>query len=269
MARTASFVALAGLVVVAGYLALLFFAQRSMLFPAPPVASAPSRPPFARPIWLTTSFGRVEAWFLPPLGTPTGPSPLLLFTHGNGELIDYWPEEFERPRAAGLAVLLVEYPGYGRSEGSPSEVSITEAVLAAFDWAQQQPDVDKSRIIPYGRSLGGGAAAIVATKRAVPALILESSFSSVAAFASGFGAPAVLVRDKFDSVSAIKSFTGPILILHGDRDDIVPPHHARALAAASNRVTLKYMPCGHNDCPRPWADVRAFLNQHGLLDAER
>ena len=85
---------------------------------------------------------------------------------------------------------------------------------------------------------------------------------------AGFGAPAFLVRDKFDSVSAIRVVQGPILILHGDRDDIVPPHHARALAAAASNATLKFLPCGHNDCPRPWADVRAFLDQHGLLDAE-
>jgi fermentation-respiration switch protein FrsA (DUF1100 family) len=103
----------------------------------------------------------------------------------------------------------------------------------------------------------------------VPALILESSFSSVAAFASGFGAPRFLVRDPFDSVAALKAFAGPTLILHGDRDDIVTPEHARALAAAATRATLKFMPCGHNDCPRPWSDVRAFLDQHGLLTAAR
>jgi fermentation-respiration switch protein FrsA (DUF1100 family) len=252
----------------AAYWALLFFAQRSMLFPAPPAAGAPRRPQFAEQIWLTTSFGRVEAWFLPPLRTEGGPAPLLVFTHGNGELIDYWPEEFEPPRQDGVAVLLLEFPGYGRSDGSPSEGSITEAVLAAYDWAQQQPRIDQRRIIPYGRSLGGGAAAIVATQRDVPALILESSFSSVAEFAAGFGAPRFLVRDLFDSVAALKAFKGPTLILHGDRDDIVPPSHARVLAAAANRGTLKFLPCGHNDCPRPWVDVRAFLEQHGLLTAE-
>jgi fermentation-respiration switch protein FrsA (DUF1100 family) len=251
----------------AAYWALLFFAQRSMLFPAPPAASAPPRPAFVQQVWLTTSFGRVEAWFLPTLRTEGGPAPLLVFTHGNGELIDYWPEEFEEPRQDGIAVLLLEYPGYGRSEGVPSEASITEAALRAYDWAQQQPHIDKSRIIPYGRSLGGGAATILATKRAVPALILESAFSSVAEFAAGFGAPMFLVRDRFDSVAALKAFTRPTLILHGDRDTIVPPRHARALAAASQRPTLKFMPCGHNDCPRPWRDVRAFLEQHALLTA--
>jgi fermentation-respiration switch protein FrsA (DUF1100 family) len=142
-------------------------------------------------------------------------------------------------------------------------------VLAAYDWAQRQASIDRSRIIPYGRSLGGGAAAILAEARTVPALILESAFSSVAAFASGFGAPQLLLRDRFDSVAALASFKGPVLILHGDHDEIVPPTHARVLAGASRSATLKFMPCGHNDCPRPWADVRAFLEQNGLLPTGR
>jgi uncharacterized protein len=262
----------AALVVVgllAAYWALLFFAQRSILFPAPPLGGAPPRPADAEQIWLSTSFGRVEAWYLPAIRSDSVPSPLLMFTHGNGELIDYWPEEFDEPRRWGVSVLLVEYPGYGRSDGAPSQQSITESMLAAYAWATQRADVDASRIMPYGRSLGGGAALALSVARPVPAVILESSFSSVAAFAAGFGAPAFLIRDTFDNVEAIGSFKGPSLILHGDRDDIVPPHHARALAAAASNVTLRFLPCGHNDCPRPWGDVRAFLDRHGLLVSAR
>jgi fermentation-respiration switch protein FrsA (DUF1100 family) len=257
--------ALAVLLVMAAYWTVLFFMQRSMLFPMPPAAGAPPRPPFVEAIWLHTSFGRVEAWYLPVIEPAPVPAPLLLFTHGNAELIDYLPEEFDEPRRWGAGVLLVEFPGYGRSEGSPSQASITEATLAAYEWARHDARVDASRIIPYGRSLGGGAAAILSIERPVPALILESSFSSVTAFAAGFAAPRFLVRDPFDSVSAVASFKGPILILHGDRDGIVPPDHARALAAASRNATLTFRRCGHNDCPRPWAEVRAFLSKNGLL----
>jgi uncharacterized protein len=248
------------------YWGLLFVSQRSVLFPIPPVAGAPARPSQAEQIWLATSFGRLEAWYLPAIRPPKQRVPLLLFAHGNGELIDYWPGEFEEPRRWGVAVLLVEYPGYGRSDGAPSQASISEAMLAAHDWARQHVDVDASRIIPYGRSLGGGAASMLAVERQAPALIIESAFSSVAAFASGFAAPSFLVRDKFDNVAALRNFTGPILILHGDRDDIVPPHHARALAAASANATLRFLPCGHNDCPRPWTEVRGFLDRHRLVD---
>ncbi len=258
---------LVAVTLLAAYWALLFFAQRSILYPAPRLMGAAPRPSDAEQIWLNTSFGRVEAWYLPAIRPAQSRSPLMMFTHGNGELIDYWPGEFGEPRRWGFGVLLVEYAGYGRSDGTPSQPSITEGMLAAYDWAVGHPDVDPSRIIPYGRSLGGGAAAVLSLARPVPALILESSFSSVTAFAAGFGAPAFLVRDKFDSVTALKSFTGPILILHGDRDDLVPPQHANALAAAASRATLKFLPCGHNDCPRPWAEVHAFLVEAGLLNS--
>lgn len=100
-------VAIGGALVAVGLLAvywtLLFFAQRSILFPAPPLAGAPPRPADAEQIWLTTSFGRVEAWYLPAIRSESGPSPLLMFSHGNAELIDYWPEEFDEPRRWGSA----------------------------------------------------------------------------------------------------------------------------------------------------------------------
>lgn len=249
------------------YWVLLFLGQRALLFPAPSLAGAPARPPDAEPVWLETSSGRIEAWLLPPAGSWPGPAPLLLFTHGNGELIDYWPSAFDEPRGWGLAVLLLEYPGYGRSEGRPSQRSITEAILAADAWARQQPRIDASRIIPYGRSLGGSAAAILAAERPAPALILESAFTSARAFARQFGAPGFLVRDPLDTLAAVGRFQGPVLVLHGDHDEIVPLDHGRTLAAASPRATFRPLPCGHNDCPRPWAEVRRFLDVHGLRPA--
>ena len=164
-------------------------------------------------------------------------------------------------------MLLLEYPGYGRSEGRPSQRSITEAILAADAWARQQPRIDASRIIPYGRSLGGSAAAILAAERPAPALILESAFTSARAFARQFGAPGFLVRDPLDTLAAVGRFRGPVLVLHGDHDEIVPLDHGRTLAAASPRATFRPLPCGHNDCPRPWAEVRRFLDVHGLRPA--
>lgn len=250
--------------VVSAYWVFLFFMQRSMLFPMPPASLGLDRPPGAEQVWLPTSFGKVEAWYLPP-STPRERAPLLVFTHGNGELIDFWPSEFEPPRDWGMGVLLVEYPGYGRSEGRPSERSITETMLAAHDWARAQPGIDPNRIIPYGRSLGGGAAMVLALQRGAPALILESTFSSVAAFARGFFAPGFLIRDRFDTLSAVKNFQGPILVLHGSQDTIVPPHHGAEIAAAAANAKLISLQCGHNDCPRPWSEVRAFLLENRLL----
>lgn len=258
-------VAIAVLALVAAYWALLYAGQRAILFPAPPLAGAPPRPPDVQSIWLDTSSGRVEAWLLPPVGPWPGPAPLLLFTHGNGELIDHWPSAFDEPRSWGLAVLLLEYPGYGRSEGRPSDRSIKETMLAADRWARQQPGIDARRLIPYGRSLGGSAAAMLAAERNTAALVLESAFTSARAFARQFFAPGLLVRDPLDTLSAVGRFEGPVLVMHGEDDEIVPVAHGRTLAAASPRAQLQLMPCGHNDCPRPWTAVRRFLDEYGLL----
>lgn len=254
---------LIGLLVV--YWAGLFLWQRALLFPAPPLVAAPARPSDAEPVWLEIAGGWVEAWYLPPLVDARGPAPLLLFTHGNGELIDFWPGAFEQPRRWGLAVLLVEFPGYGRSGGAPSQRSVTAAVLAAFDWARQQPSVDASRIIAYGRSVGGGAATALAGERPVAAMILESTFTSISVFARRFGAPGLLVRDRFDNLAAVRRFTNPLLILHGEHDGIIPVAQGRALHAAQPSSEFHLMPCGHNDCPPPWAAIEHFLARHRLL----
>jgi fermentation-respiration switch protein FrsA (DUF1100 family) len=258
-------IAIAVVAVVVAYWMFLFFIQRSMLFPMPPASMGMPRPEGVAQVWLSTASGKVEAWYLPAAGATNARAPLLMFTHGNGELIDFWPAEFDEPRRWGIGVLLVEYPGYGRSEGRPSERSITDAMVAAYEWARSQPGIDAARIIPYGRSLGGGAAMALAAQRPAPALIFESTFSSVAAFAGGFYAPSFLIRDRFDTLTAVREFKGPILVLHGSDDTIVPPHHASDIAAAAPRATLKWLKCGHNDCPRPWREIREFLAVNQLL----
>lgn len=167
------------------YFAALYFAQRSLLFPAP-TGQLPRDSGRAEIVHLAVDGGVAVSLFLAPTTKANGPAPLVLFTHGNAELADDWVTAFEEMNRWGWAVLLVEYPGYGRSPGAPSEESINGAVLAAYDWAQRNPRIDSTRIIPYGRSLGGGAAVRLATDRHTPALILESSFTSVREFAARF-----------------------------------------------------------------------------------
>lgn len=254
------------LAIAVAYLALLFAAQRRMLFPMPPpLGGGPD--PRAEVVRVRADGPEAFALYLPP-GTATAPSPLLMFMHGNGELADYWVEEFDLPRALGLGVLLVEYPGYGRAPGSPSEQSITAATRALFDWAAGDPRFDAKRIVAYGRSLGGGAAARLAIDRPVAAMILESAFTSVADFAARFMAPMFLVRDPFDNRKALASYRGPLLVIHGNRDTIVPFAHGRELAAMVPGAQLRELECGHNDCPRDWRTIVSFLRQARVLVTE-
>ncbi len=242
--------------------------ERKLLFPArrAPDATALLRSVDGEPVWLERAGVRTEAWFLPARGGASGSAPLIVFAHGNGELIDDWAGEFDEPRGWGVAALLVEYPGYGRSGGAASEASISNAILAAYDWASARPEVDRARIIAYGRSLGGGAACKLASEREVAALVLESTFTSVRALARRVGVPGFLVRDPFDNQARLAAFRGPTLLIHGAQDTIVPVEEARALHAAAPRSELViFSDCGHNDCPRAWPKLKEFLASHGLL----
>lgn len=240
----------------AAYLALLFVTQRSMLFPMPP--PVPGDPdPRAEAIRVKFDGGEAYALFLPP--RKAEPAPLVMFFHGNGELADYWVDEFEVARQWGFGVLLVEYPGYGAAPGSPSEMSIRESTRALYDWAAKDPRVDRRRISAYGRSLGGGAAVQLAQERPVAALVLESAFTSVADFAARFMAPAFLIRDRFDNRAALASYRGPLLVIHGRYDTIVPFVHGKELASLVPGAQFRELPCGHNDCPRAWDTIIPFL----------
>jgi hypothetical protein len=262
-------------VIYAGYCGMLFMMQRHMLFPRDLVEVPPGEkiyiPEEVEQIWLDTADGRVEAWFMPPVqGSAQGPAPAVIFGHGNAELIDHWPEEFRRFSEMGMGLLLVEYPGYGRSQGSPSQESVTRTFVAAYDWLANQKDVaDPSRIVLFGRSLGGGAVCQLAAQRPSAALILMSAFTSARAFAKRYLAPGFLVRDPFDNLSLVKTYPGPVLVIHGDRDEVIPYGHGKKLAEAAQNGRLITYSAGHNDCPPNmrvfWKDMENFLRDTGIL----
>lgn len=260
---------LAGIYV--AYCALLFVFQRQMLFPrymAVTRADMPGKFPQLESIWLELPGMRVEAWFLP-AHAQDRPAPALILTHGNAETIDFLPEEFHPFADRGVALMLVEFPGYGRSEGAPSQPAITATMQRAYDVLAARPDVDADRIILMGRSLGAGATCQLATRRPSRALILISPFTSVAAFAPRYGVPPFLVKDPFDNLAVIRSYPKPVLIFHGTRDDIIPFKHGQALAAAAADGKLVSFASGHNDLPtddsRFWQEIDAFFRQIQLF----
>src|SRR5688572_30832441 len=110
--------------------------------------------------------GPVEGWFLPAYGVAAGrPGPAVIFAHGNAEIIDPYALELEPYRRMGVSVLLPEFRGYGRSGGEPSEEGITDDFVAFHDLLAARPDVDPSRIVFHGRSLGGGVVCALAARR--------------------------------------------------------------------------------------------------------
>jgi uncharacterized protein len=248
-----------------GLLAVVYFLQQWGTFPAPPAAAQSPQaitPARGEVIWVEAGGQRVETWLLP-AATP-GRAPLLMYTHGNGELIDFWADQFDAIRAAGIGVLLVEYPGYGRSGGKPSERSVTDALVAAYDRIAQDTRVDTQRIFGHGRSLGGGAMAQLAAKRPLAALILESTFTSLADILHGYHLPDWLIRNRFDTSAVLQAYRAPVLILHGAHDINIPVAHAHGLKAAAPGAALHLLECGHNDCPRQWELVLSFLAANGV-----
>jgi len=255
------------------YALLIFVAQRRIVFPGAQresPRSAAVAPPGARQVWLDASFGRVEAWFFP--SDSVAAAPTVVFAHGNGELIEDWESDMEALSGEGVNALLVEFPGYGHSEGSPTRESIRETFNEAFDWLVEDGQVADDRIVAYGRSIGGGAAADLSLDRPVRALALQSTFTSTAALARRALLPGFLVLDRFDNVRAVAEFEGPVLLMHGVEDDVIPYEHAESLASAREGLEVTQIDCAHNDCDPEWpaivSSLTAFLRGNGLLDAQ-
>ena len=257
-------------VVYAGY---FYLNQRSSHFPRHflgPPAALPNVPGLEQ-IWLDTSEGQVETWYLAPLGAEqTAPAPLCIIAHGNADLIERWLPSTLGLRRMGIGVLLVEYPGYGRSEGSPSYDAIRETMLLAYDTIIRHPQVDPERILLFGHSLGGGAVSILAAERPTSGLILYSTFTSVQALATEQWLPGIAVRDAFNPLAVVKNYPHPVLVIHGTRDRTIPYHHGVDLHAAAPQGEFISLACGHNDCVDDWndfwRDLHPFLVRTGILE---
>lgn len=264
-------------VIVASLLALGAIAvlslQRRVIFPrqyTQPHRNAGENVEGLVKIWIETPEGQVEGWFLPGNGvTADNPGPAALFAHGNAELIDEWTDEMAGYRRLGVSVFLAEFRGYGRSAGSPSQDKITDDFLAFYEHLIGLPQVDPTRIIFHGRSMGGGAVCALASHHTPAALILQSTFRSLRAMARRFFVPGFLVLDPFDNEAVVSQLDIPVLILHGENDDLIPYSHALELHRLAPNSQLITYQAGHNDCPPSWIvfwnDVEGFLRENGLI----
>jgi fermentation-respiration switch protein FrsA (DUF1100 family) len=231
----------------------------------------PHHQPGLERFWLQTDAGGVEGWLIRGHGVSRQhPGPAVMMAHGNSELIDHYLYRALRYRRMGITVLLGEYRGYGRSQGHPSREGIRADYIRYYEKLASVPEVDPERIFFHGRSLGGAVLAELVPHRRPAAVILESTFTSVKAMASGI--PDFLLSDRYDTLSAMVDYGGPVLIIHGSRDQVVPVTHAQRLKRAIPHAAVFIDDFGHNDPPdterRFWRSIENFLREHHLFNTD-
>jgi fermentation-respiration switch protein FrsA (DUF1100 family) len=177
--------------------------------------------------------------------------PVILFLHGNAQEVYSWAPVHMDLESTGCRLLLIDYHGYGKSGGEPHEAGLYLDGKAAMGWLEDK-GVENSEVIVFGKSLGGGVACEIAQGTRLKALILESTFASLARAARQlfpFFPPGVPLGEKYDSIGKIKAAQCPVMVIHGDMDELIPVGEGMDLYnAAPEPKELYLVPgAGHND----------------------
>ncbi|WP_291854553.1 alpha/beta hydrolase [Bradyrhizobium sp.] len=252
------------MVVSVGYvcgLAVLFLAQRAVLFPVPTtqrISPQQAGFPAAEEHVLTTADGeKVVLWHV-----PAEPGrPVILYFHGNGDYLAGFFGRFRDIIADGTGVVALSYRGYAGSSGQPSERGLLQDAAAAYAFTTARYSADQ--IVVWGFSLGSGVAVALAADQPVGKLILEAPYSSiadVAASAFWFAPVRLLMRDQFRSSERIGRVKAPLLAMHGAQDPTIPIVFGERLfeLAQEPKQFVRFAEGGHND-----------LDSFGAVEAAR
>lgn len=230
--------------------ALVYLGQERMMYL--PTASLVTTPaahgmPY-QDVHLRTEDGVVlHGWFVP----ATDPRGVLLFFHGNAGNISHRMDSIRIFRDLGLSVFIIDYRGYGRSEGRPGEAGLRMDAQAAWFYLRETMGFGAGEIVIFGRSLGAAVAADLAAREQPGGVILESAFTS----AADLGAEVypwlpvhALIRHRHEVRALLPRIKSPLLIAHSRQDEIVNFEHARRLMEVAHADTvLLEMQGGHND----------------------
>ncbi|MBI3665312.1 MAG: alpha/beta hydrolase [Acidobacteria bacterium] len=200
----------------------------------------------ATDVWLRAGDGaRLHAWWVPVAEARVA----TLYLHGNAGNLSHRAEQIRQITAAGSSILILDYRGYGRSEGWPSERGLYADADAAYKYLVDTGH-PPARIVAQGESLGTAVAVDLAARHPCGGVVLEAPFTSARDMAQQvlpFFGPMLVWG--FDSRRKIGSIRSPLLILHGDRDAVIPFKLGRALFEAA-REPKWFWPvrgAGHND----------------------
>jgi uncharacterized protein len=256
--------------VVCGYfavVAVLYLAQRRFLFhpqsahPTPAAAGLP----MAEEAAIDTADGeRVIIWQIP----PRGEKPLVIYFHGNAEIVASRAERHRQLTADGTGLVALSYRGYMGSTGSPTEKGLLRDAEAAHRFATSR--YPSSPIVLWGHSLGSGVAVALASRHSVAKVILEAPFSSTADVAAAifpFVPVRWLMHDQFRSDQRVDAVRAPLLIMHGGRDGVVPIRFGERLFTLAHEPKrfVRFPDGGHDDLD--WygasAEVQRFIAERG------
>jgi fermentation-respiration switch protein FrsA (DUF1100 family) len=248
-----------------GVVVALYFAQRALLFPIPPVGRIqPSSAGFsqAEEFVLTTADGeKVIVWHVP---AQSG-HPVVMFFPGNGDFLAGLVDRFRALTADGTGLVALSYRGYAGSTGHPSERGLLLDAAAAYDFTAARYRAD--RIVLWGFSLGSGVAVALAAEHPIRQLVLEAPYTSTAdVAASQF--PIVPVRwlmtDQFRSDQRIAGVIAPLLVMHGGRDRTISITFGERLFALAHepKQFVRFAEGGHENLDAYGATetVRQFIN---------
>ncbi len=230
--RTLRIFAIAYLVVM---LLLMIFEESFIYFPYPYDGSDDWRPRglVYQDVFFESEDGtRLHAWYCP----AQSPRAVILFAHGNAGNLAHRVDLARLLQRNDITVMMFDYRGYGRSDGSPSEVGILADARAARLKLAELAGVTVHDVVLMGRSLGGGVAVDLAAEDGARGLIVESTFTSlpdVAAVHYPFLPVRILMRNRLVSVEKIGKYQGPFLQSHGDRDRTIPIDLGRRLHEAA------------------------------------
>jgi len=241
----------------------LYLMQDNLIFLGKPLAeeerqAIAARHPEAADTFLQAADGtRLHAWHI----RAAPGAPLVLYFGGNAEEVSWMLDELPR-RDTGAAWLLIDYRGYGASDGAPSEQALTSDALAWYD----RFAATNARIVAFGRSLGSGVAVRLAAERRLDAVVLLAPFDSLREVAQRYYPylpVRLLLKHPFDSMSYAPRLTAPLLCLVATDDEVIPVEHARRLYQAwGGPKRWVELAAGHNDIhnhPDYWPSIRAFL----------
>lgn len=221
----------------------LWAGQRSLIYL--PDRSRPAPPPDVVEVTLATGDGLdLTAWWL--TATPRPDAAVIVFPGNAGNRTLRLP----LARAlvdSGLAVLLVDYRGYGGNPGRPSEEGLLADAHAARAWVGTQ---GVSRVVYFGESVGAGPATALALESAPDALVLRSPFTSLADAARvhyPFLPTGLLVWDRFPVADQVADVAAPVVVVAGSADTIIPIELSRAVADAAGAELIVLDGADHND----------------------